>query len=163
MLPTLSKHQEEVFLENLNITIYTINSAEGEKVAEKLAKYDLIATIKHIVRDRFTFTEFKALLALTDDGLDDLLTQRGSTIDFLTEQGIELDDLTLREAYNVILQNPKLLKTTILTDWNRIAYGLNGAKMFLPRHVRKQEQLKMYAKPEAQVEYEEAELNIKGS
>lgn len=156
MLPTLSKHQEEVFLENLNITIYTINSAEGEKVAEKLAKYDLIATIKHIVRDRFTFTEFKALLALTDDGLDDLLTQRGSTIDFLTEQGIELDDLTLREAYNVILQNPKLLKTTILTDWNRIAYGLNGAKMFLPRHVRKQEQLKMYAKPEAQVEYEEA-------
>ncbi|EAO56663.1 Arsenate reductase [Bacillus thuringiensis serovar israelensis ATCC 35646] len=156
MLPTLSKHQEEVFLENLNITIYTINSAEGEKVAEKLAKYDLIATIKHIVRDRFTFTEFKALLALTDDGLDDLLTQRGSTIDFLTEQGIELDDLTLREAYNVILQNPKLLKTTILTDWNRIAYGLNGAKMFLPRHVRKQEQLKMYAKPEAQVEYQEA-------
>lgn len=156
MLPTISKHQEEVFLENLNITIYTINSAEGEKVAEKLAKYDLIATIKHIVRDRFTFTEFKALLALTDDGLDDLLTQRGSTIDFLTEQGIELDDLTLREAYNVILQNPKLLKTTILTDWNRIAYGLNGAKMFLPRHVRKQEQLKMYAKPEAQVEYEEA-------
>lgn len=156
MLPTLSKHQEEVFLENLNITIYTINSAEGEKVAEKLAKYDLIATIKHIVRDRFTFTEFKALLALTDDGLDDLLTQRGSTIDFLIEQGIELDDLTLREAYNVILQNPKLLKTTILTDWNRIAYGLNGAKMFLPRHVRKQEQLKMYAKPEAQVEYEEA-------
>ncbi|ARO21467.1 hypothetical protein COK00_11915 [Bacillus cereus] len=143
-------------MENLNITIYTINSAEGEKVAEKLAKYDLIATIKHIVRDRFTFTEFKALLALTDDGLDDLLTQRGSTIDFLTEQGIELDDLTLREAYNVILQNPKLLKTTILTDWNRIAYGLNGAKMFLPRHVRKQEQLKMYAKPEAQVEYEEA-------
>ncbi|AFQ30304.1 hypothetical protein P4493_10515 [Bacillus thuringiensis] len=143
-------------MENLNITIYTINSAEGEKVAEKLAKYDLIATIKHIVRDRFTFTEFKALLALTDDGLDDLLTQRGSTIDFLTEQGIELDDLTLREAYNVILQNPKLLKTTILTDWNRIAYGLNGAKMFLPRHVRKQEQLKMYAKPEAQVEYQEA-------
>lgn len=156
MLPTISKHQEEVFLENLNITIYTINSAEGEKVAEKLAKYDLVATIKHIVRDRFTFTEFKALLALTDDGLDDLLTQRGSTIDFLTEQGIELDDLTLREAYNVILQNPKLLKTTILTDWNRIAYGLNGAKMFLPRHVRKQEQLKMYAKPEAQVEYMEA-------
>ncbi|HDR4737058.1 TPA: hypothetical protein QCR36_004111 [Bacillus cereus] len=143
-------------MENLNITIYTINSAEGEKVAEKLAKYDLVATIKHIVRDRFTFTEFKALLALTDDGLDDLLTQRGSTIDFLTEQGIELDDLTLREAYNVILQNPKLLKTTILTDWNRIAYGLNGAKMFLPRHVRKQEQLKMYAKPEAQVEYMEA-------
>ncbi|MES9681619.1 ArsC/Spx/MgsR family protein [Gottfriedia acidiceleris] len=122
-----------------------------------MAKYDLNATIKHIVRDRFTFTEFKALLALTDDGLDDILTQRGSTIDFLTEQGIDLDELTLREAYNVILQNPKLLKTTILTDWNRIAYGLNGAKMFLPRHVRKLEQQKMYAKPEAQVvEFQEA-------
>lgn len=156
MLPTLSEHQEEIFLENLNITIYTINTSEGEKVAEKLAKYDLLATIKHIVRDRFTFTEFKALLALTDDGLDDLLTQRGSTIDFLTEQGIDLDDLTLREAYNVILQNPKLLKTTILTDWNRIAYGLNGAKMFLPRHVRKQEQQKMYSRPELNVEYQEA-------
>lgn len=115
-----------------------------------------MATNKHIVRDRFTFTEFKALLALTDNGLDDLLTQRGSTIDFLTEQGIDLDDLTLREAYNVILQNPKLLKTTILTDWNRIAFGLNGTKMFLPRHLRKQEQRKMYLKPEAQIEYEEA-------
>lgn len=153
MLSELSKHQEEKFLENLNITIYTINTSEGEKVAEKLANYDLKAEIKHIVRDRFTFTEFKGLLALTDDGLDDLLTQRGSTIDFLEEQGIDLDDLTLREAYNVILQNPKLLKTTILTDWNRIAYGLNGARMFLPRHVRKQEQQKMYAK---QVEYQEA-------
>lgn len=156
MLPTLRKHQEELFLKSLNITIYTINSAEGERVAEKLAKYDLMATNKHIVRDRFTFTEFKALLALTDNGLDDLLTQRGSTIDFLTEQGIDLDDLTLREAYNVILQNPKLLKTTILTDWNRIAFGLNGTKMFLPRHLRKQEQRKMYLKPEAQIEYEEA-------
>ena len=143
-------------MKSLNITIYTINSAEGERVAEKLAKYDLMATNKHIVRDRFTFTEFKALLALTDNGLDDLLTQRGSTIDFLTEQGIDLDDLTLREAYNVILQNPKLLKTTILTDWNRIAFGLNGTKMFLPRHLRKQEQRKMYLKPEAQIEYEKA-------
>ncbi|HFU7075964.1 TPA: ArsC/Spx/MgsR family protein [Bacillus cereus] len=143
-------------MKSLNITIYTINSAEGERVAEKLTKYDLMATNKHIVRDRFTFTEFKALLALTDNGLDDLLTQRGSTIDFLTEQGIDLDDLTLREAYNVILQNPKLLKTTILTDWNRIAFGLNGTKMFLPRHLRKQEQRKMYLKPEAQIEYEEA-------
>lgn len=143
-------------MKSLNITIYTINSAEGERVAEKLAKYDLMATNKHIVRDRFTFTEFKALLALTDNGLDDLLTQRGSTIDFLTEQGIDLDDLTLREVYNVILQNPKLLKTTILTDWNRIAFGLNGTKMFLPRHLRKQEQRKMYLKPEAQIEYEEA-------
>ncbi|ABY46666.1 ArsC/Spx/MgsR family protein [Bacillus mycoides] len=143
-------------MKSLNITIYTINSAEGERVAEKLAKYDLMVTNKHIVRDRFTFTEFKALLALTDNGLDDLLTQRGSTIDFLTEQGIDLDDLTLREAYNVILQNPKLLKTTILTDWNRIAFGLNGTKMFLPRHLRKQEQRKMYLKPEAQIEYEEA-------
>lgn len=131
-------------MENLNITIYTINSSEGEKVAEKLAKYGLLSTIKHIVRDRFTFTEFKALLALTQDGLDDILTQRGSTVDFLHEEGIDLDDLTLREAYNVILQNPKLLKTTILTDWERIAYGLNGAKMFLPRHLRKQEQRDMY-------------------
>lgn len=130
-----------------NITIYTINTSEGEKIAEKLASYDLQATIKHIVRDRFTYTEYLALLALTDDGLDDLLTQRGSTIDFLTEQGLVLDDLSLKEAYNLILRNPKLLKTTILTDWNRIAYGLNGAKMFLPRHVRKQEQMKMYAKP----------------
>lgn len=138
-------------MENVTITIYTINSAEGEKVAEKLLRYNLCSTIKHIIRDRFTFTEFKALLALTEDGLDDLLTQRGSTIDFLTEQGIDLDDLTLREAYNVILQNPKLLKTTILTDWERISYGLNGAKMFLPRHIRKQEQVEMYLKPEAKL------------
>ncbi|MET1032483.1 hypothetical protein [Domibacillus tundrae] len=58
-----------------NITIYTINTSEGEKVAEKLAKYDLQDTIKYIVRDRFTYTEFKALLALTDDVLDDILTQ----------------------------------------------------------------------------------------
>lgn len=151
MLSSHNRQQEESFLENVNITIYTINSAEGEKVAEKLAKYDLAASIKHIVRDRFTFTEFKALLALTEDGLDDLLTQRGSTIDFLTEQGIDLDDLTLREAYNVILQNPKLLKTTILTDWDRIAYGLNGAKMFLPRHIRKHEQAVMYTLPEAKL------------
>ena len=155
-------------MENQFITIYTINTSEGEKVAEKLSKYNLNATIKHIVRDRFTFKEFQALLHLTEDGLDDLLTQRGSTIDFLTEQGIDLDDLTLREAYNIILQNPKLLKTTILTDWNRIAYGLNGARMFLPRHVRKQEQQEMYAKQarlkaqekenvqSEQVEYQEA-------
>lgn len=154
MLTARSKQSGGILLKNnLNITIYTINTSEGEKVAEKLANYELKATIKHIVRERFTFTEFKALLALTDNGLDDLLTKRGSTIDFLEEQGIDLDELTLREAYNVILQNPKLLKTTILTDWNRIAYGLNGARMFLPRHVRKLEQQKMYAKT---VEIQEA-------
>ena len=131
-------------MEKGNITIYTINMSEGEKIAKKLDSYNLAATIKHIVRDRFTFTEFKALLALTDDGLDNLLTQRGSTIKYLEKQGVCLNDLTLREAYNLILQNPKLLKTTILTDWNRIAYGLNGAQMFLPRHERKRDQIKMY-------------------
>ena len=128
------------------ITIYTINTSEGFKVSEKLNHYGLKSTVKHIIRERFSFVEFKALLALTDNGLDDLLTQRGSTLQYLEVQGVSLDDLTLREVYNVILQNPKLLKTTILTDWNRIAFGLNGTKMFLPRHVRKMEQAKMYDK-----------------
>lgn len=127
-----------------NITIYTINTSEGEKVAEKLVQHNLNPSIKHVVRDRFTFTEFKALLALTDNGLDDLLTQRGNTLEILIEKGIDIEEMTLREAFNLILQNPKLLKTTILTDWNRIAYGLNGAVMFLPRHIRKAEQQKMY-------------------
>lgn len=131
-------------MEKVNITIYTINTSEGEKVAKKLKEFNLDSTIKHIIRDRFTFTEFKALLSLTEDGLDDILTQRGNTMEVLVEHNIDLDDLTLREAYNVILQNPKLLKTTILTDWNRIAYGLNGAEMFIPRHVRKQSQRKIY-------------------
>lgn len=133
-------------MEDVHITIYTINTSEGERVAEKLMDYDLKSSIKHIIRDRFTFTEFKALLALTDDGLDDLLTQRGNTVDFLKEQGIVIDDLTLREAYNVILQNPKLLKTTIITDWNRISYGLNGVKMFRPRHLKKHKQRIMLQK-----------------
>lgn len=133
-------------MEKAKITIYTINTSEGEKVAEKLLEYNIESEIKHIIRDRFTFKEFLALLALTDDGLDDLITQRGNAIDYLTEQGIDLDELTLREAYNVILQNPKLLKTTIMTDWNRIAFGLNGARMFRPRHLRKAEQLALIAK-----------------
>jgi len=128
------------------ITIYTINSAEGEKVAEKLKEYNIESEIKHIIRDRFTFAEFKALLTLTDDGLDDLITQRGNTIDFLTKIGIDLDELTLKEAYDVILQHPKLLKTTIMTDWNKISFGLNGARMFRPRHLRKAEQLRLIGK-----------------
>lgn len=133
-------------MEKAKITIYTINTSEGEKVAEKLLEYNIESEIKHIIRDRFTYKEFLALLALTDDGLDDLITQRGNAIDYLKEQGIELDDLTLREAYNVILQNPKLLKTTIMTDWNRIAFGLNGARMFRPRHLRKAERLALITK-----------------
>jgi regulatory protein spx len=140
------------------ITIYTINMAEGEKVQEKLSVHGLHADIKHVVRDRFTFTEFKALLALTYDGLDDLLTQRGSTNDFLIDQGIDIEELTLKQAYDLILQNPKLLKTTILTDWNRIAYGLNGARMFLPRFLRKQEQQKYTRKAAELSAIERAEM-----
>lgn len=126
-----------------DIIIYTINTSEGEKVAEKLSSFNLKSETKHIIRDRFTFLEFKELLCLTDDGLDDLLTQRGNTMDYLINEGIHIDDLTLTEAFDLILQNPKLLKTTILTDGTKIAYGLNGTKMFIPRSVRKKKQLRV--------------------
>lgn len=133
-------------MENNEIIVYTINSVEGEKVESKLREYGLESTTRHIIRDSFTYEDFKALLALTDNGLDDLLTQRGNAIDYLEEDGLVLDDLTLSQAFHVILQNPKLLKTTIITNGSKIAYGLNGTKMFLSRDVRRREQLALQRK-----------------
>lgn len=121
----------------MTVVIYTNNATESEKVAEKLNSYGIENTIKHIVRDGFTLIEFKSLLSMTDDGLDDLLTQRGNCIDLLKEQGIDLNTKTINEVYQLIVEYPKILKTTIITDWNKISYGQNGVDTFLPRHIRK--------------------------
>jgi regulatory protein spx len=121
----------------MTVVIYTNNATESEKVAEKLNAYGIENKIKHIVRDGFAEIEFKTLLSMTDNGLDDLLTQRGNGIDLLKkEHGIDLDDLTLKQVYQLVLEYPKILKTTIITDWNKIAYGQNGVDTFLPRNMR---------------------------
>ncbi len=62
------------------------------------------------------------LLALTTEGLDEILATRSQTFKDL---GKDVNDLPLSEVIQLIVKEPKLLRRPLLTDGKKLVVGYN--------------------------------------
>ncbi|MGT2846350.1 Spx/MgsR family RNA polymerase-binding regulatory protein [Streptococcus massiliensis] len=82
--------------------------------------------------------ELRNILALTENGTDDIISVRSKIFQKLN---VDVEDLSVSELLKLIEENPSLLRRPIILDDRRMQIGFNEDEIraFLPRDYRKQE------------------------
>ena len=82
--------------------------------------------------------EIKEILQMTEDGTEEIISQRSKAYQKLN---IDLDELPLKDLFDLIQNNPGILRRPIMLDEKRLQVGYNEDEIrrFLPRTVRAME------------------------
>ena len=85
-----------------------------------------------------TTEELRNILALTENGTDDIISTRSKIFQKLN---VDVEDLSISALIKLIEENPSLLRRPIIIDAKRMQIGFNEDEIraFLPRSYRKQE------------------------
>ncbi|GGA98851.1 transcriptional regulator Spx [Macrococcus hajekii] len=118
------------------VTLFTSPSCTSCRKAKAwLQEHDIPYTERNIFSENLTIDEIKAILRMTEDGTDEIISTRSKTFQKLN---VDIDALPLQELYEIIQQNPGLLRRPIILDEKRLQVGYNEDEIrrFLPRKVR---------------------------
>lgn len=93
---------------------------------------------RNIFTDPLTETEIKAILQMSENGTEDIVSTRSKAY---SELDVELSDLPLNDFFNIVVEQPGILRRPILLDEKRLQIGYNEDEIrrFLPREVRARE------------------------
>lgn len=89
--------------------------------------------------DLISYNDFLTILSNTEDGIDEILSVRSKVYANLKNEGVELEDLTLGEVYELLLQKPALLRLPIVFNKSKLAVGFNETEigLLLPRETKR--------------------------
>ncbi|SFA96338.1 MULTISPECIES: Spx/MgsR family RNA polymerase-binding regulatory protein [unclassified Bacillus (in: firmicutes)] len=105
------------------LTFFTYPSCTSCRKTKKwLAENSIAFKERHLFNDAPTFKEMLRILALTTEGIDELLATRGQTFKQL---GLDVNDLSLSQFVKLVIQEPKLLRRPIITDGKKLIVGYN--------------------------------------
>lgn len=128
------------------ITLYTSPScASCRKARGWLEENNIEYLEKNVFKESLTIEELKAILILTENGTEEIISFRSQVFQNLN---ITLENMSLGELLHLILKNPGLIRRPILIDEKRLQIGFNeeDIRRFLPRDVRKLELQKLQDK-----------------
>lgn len=120
----------------LMVTLYTAPSCTSCRKAKAwLEKHQIPYKERNIFSEPLTIEEIKEIFRMTEDGTDEIISTRSKTFQQLN---VNLDSLPLQELFQLIRDNPGLLRRPILIDEKRLQVGYNEDEIrrFLPRKVR---------------------------
>lgn len=118
------------------ITLYTSPScASCRKARNWLDIHNIPYVERNIIAEPLSVDEIKNILRVTEDGTEEIISQRSKTFKKLN---IVLDELPLSQLLELIHQNPTLLRRPILIDEKKLQVGFNEDEIrrFLPRSIR---------------------------
>lgn len=118
------------------VILYTSPSCTScRKARAWLEEHEIPYTERNIFSEPLTVEEIKAILRMTEDGTDEIISTRSKTFQKLN---VDLDTLALPELIELIKNNPGLLRRPIIIDEKRLQVGYNEDEIrrFLPRKVR---------------------------
>lgn len=90
---------------------------------------------RNILSEPLTENEIKSILLMTEEGTDEIISTNSKTYQ---ELDINIESLPLHELYQLIIDNPKMLRRPIIQDEKRLQVGYNEEEIrsFLPRRLR---------------------------
>ncbi|WJP98423.1 transcriptional regulator SpxA [Macrococcus bovicus] len=118
------------------VTLFTSPSCTSCRKAKAwLQEHDIPYTERNIFSENLSIDEIKAILRMTEDGTDEIISTRSKTFQKLN---VDIDAMPLQELYQIIQDNPGLLRRPIILDEKRLQVGYNEDEIrrFLPRKVR---------------------------
>ncbi|HFJ8050465.1 TPA: transcriptional regulator SpxA [Enterococcus faecium] len=121
------------------LTLYTSPSCTSCRKARAWLQEHQIPFVEHnIFSEPLNSSELKAILQMTEDGTEEIISTRSKVFQKLN---MDLDDLPLQELLELVQNNPGLLRRPIMIDDKRLQVGFNEDEIrrFLPRDVRQLE------------------------
>ncbi|HSH24634.1 MAG TPA: transcriptional regulator SpxA [Massilibacterium sp.] len=118
------------------VTLYTSPSCTScRKARAWLEEHEIPFVERNIFSEPLTVEEVKQILRMTEDGTDEIISTRSKAFQ---ELDVNLETLPLQELYDLIIENPGLLRRPIIIDEKRLQVGYNEDEIrrFLPRKVR---------------------------
>ena len=134
------------------VTLYTSPSCTScRKARAWLEEHEIPYTERNIFSEPLTEDEIKAILRMTEEGTEEIISTRSKAFQ---ELNVDLDEIPLNDLFELIQNNPGLLRRPIILDDKRLQVGYNEDEIrrFLPRSVRKlelQQALASYEEQEA--------------
>ena len=121
------------------LTLYTSPSCTScRKARAWLQEHQIPFVERNIFSEPLNSSELKAILQMTEDGTEEIISTRSKVFQKLN---MYLDDLPLQELLELVQNNPGLLRRPIMIDDKRLQVGFNEDEIrrFLPRDVRQLE------------------------
>lgn len=121
------------------LTLYTSPSCTSYRKARAwLQEHEIPFVERNIFSEPLNISELKAILQMTEDGTEEIISTRSKVFQKLN---MDLDDLPLKDLLTLVQENPGLLRRPIMIDEKRLQVGFNEDEIrrFLPRDVRQLE------------------------
>lgn len=118
------------------VTLYTSPSCTSCRKAKSwLEEHEIDYVERNIFSDSLSIEEIKGILRMTEDGTDEIISTRSKAFQKLN---VNLENMPLQDLYELIQDNPGLLRRPIIIDEKRLQVGYNEDEIrrFLPRRVR---------------------------
>jgi regulatory protein spx len=118
------------------VTIFTTPSCGSCRKAKAwFEKHQIDYVERNILANPLTIDDIKSILRLTEEGTDEIISTNSKVFQ---ELNVDIDSLPLNVLYNLIINNPKMLKRPIMIDEKRLQVGYNEDEIsrFLPRRLR---------------------------
>ncbi|QKY68729.1 transcriptional regulator SpxA [Lentibacillus sp. CBA3610] len=119
------------------VTLYTTPSCTSCRKAKAwLQEREIPFTERNLFSEPLNSDEIKDILRLTEDGTDEIISRRSKIFQNID---VNIDQLPIRDLFNLIQENPGILRRPMIADEKRLQVGYNEdeIRMFLPRTVRK--------------------------
>ncbi|MGF2943198.1 transcriptional regulator SpxA [Enterococcus xiangfangensis] len=121
------------------LTLYTSPSCTScRKARAWLQEHEIPYVERNIFSEPLNIDELKAILQMTEDGTEEIISTRSKVFQKLN---MDLDELSLKELLDLVKENPGLLRRPIMIDEKRLQVGFNEDEIrrFLSRDVRQYE------------------------
>jgi regulatory protein spx len=118
------------------VTLYTSPSCTSCRKAKSwLDEHEIPYSERNIFAEPLSIDEIKEILRMTEDGTDEIISTRSKTFQKLD---VNVESLPLQHLFELIKDNPGLLRRPIILDEKRLQVGYNEDEIrrFLPRKVR---------------------------
>jgi regulatory protein spx len=118
------------------VTLYTSPSCTSCRKAKSwLDEHEIPYSERNIFAEPLSIDEIKEILRMTEDGTDEIISTRSKTFQKLD---VNVENMPLQELFELIKENPGLLRRPIILDEKRLQVGYNEDEIrrFLPRKVR---------------------------
>ncbi|MDK6688059.1 transcriptional regulator SpxA [Aerococcus urinae] len=118
------------------VKLYTSpNCTSCRKARAWLEEHNIAYVERNIFQEPLSRDEIKEILRMTEDGTEEIISTRSKAFQ---ELHIDLNEISLNELFDLIQENPGLLRRPIIMDEKRLQVGYNEDEIrrFLPREVR---------------------------
>ncbi|OZU89372.1 hypothetical protein CIL03_06555 [Virgibacillus indicus] len=124
----------------MTVRVYGAPCSSTRKAKEWLTKHGITYVERNILREPLTVNELRAILRMTLEGTDEIMSTRSKVY---KELDLDIDALPLQELLELIHQHPGLLRSPIIMDEKRIQVGYHedDIRQFLPRKTREHQWL----------------------